>query len=88
MEAILLKNQIYTKLEKLTDEQLLLVSDFVGWVEKALPKKSKTVSKIKKNNHSNGQRDMTAVYELQKLFQEIGGDSLVADAINDREDRI
>lgn len=88
MEAILLKNQIYTKVKKLTDEQLLLVSDFVGWVEKALPKKGTTVSKKEKTNPVNGQRDMTAVYELQKLFQEIGSESLIADAINEREDRL
>ena len=35
MEAILIKNEIYAKVEKLTAEQLLLVSDFVGLVEKA-----------------------------------------------------
>ena len=88
MEAILLKNQIYTKVEKLTAEQLLLVNDFVMLVEKTSPKRQRTVSENEKTKVINGQRDMTAVYELQKIFKDIGITSLVADAILEREDRI
>ena len=88
MEATIIKNKIHTKIEKLTEEQLLLVSDFVGWVEKALPKKRATVAKNDKTNAVNGQRDMTAIYELQKLFKESGLTSLVADSIIEREDRL
>lgn len=88
MEATIIKNKIYTKVEKLTEEQLLLVSDFVGWVEKALPKKRTTIAKNGKTESINGQRDMTAIYELQKLFQESGLTSLVADSIIEREDRL
>lgn len=85
MEAILIKNEIYAKVEKLTAEQLLLVSDFVGLVEKALPTKRTSVAKKEKN----GQRDMTAIHELQKMFQEAGlSQTLVADAILEREDRL
>ena len=85
MEAILLKNQIHTKVEKLTAEQLLLVNDFVMLVEKTSSKKQKTVSKNEKTKTVNGQRDMTAVYELQKIFQEVGITSLIDDAILERE---
>lgn len=88
MEAILLKNQIHTKVEKLTAEQLLLVNDFVMLVEKISHKKQKTVSKNEKTKVVNGKRDMTAIYELQKIFQEVGITSLVSDAILEREDRI
>lgn len=88
MEAILLKNQIHTKVEKFTAEQLLLVNDFVMLVEKTSQKKQKTVSKNEKTKTVNGQRDMTAVYELQKIFQEIGITSLTTDAILEREDRV
>ena len=88
MEAILLKNQIHTKVEKLTAEQLLLVNDFVMLVEKISHKKQKTVSKNEKTKVVNGKRDMTAIYELQKIFQEVGITSLISDAILEREDRI
>ena len=88
MEAILLKNQIHTIVEKLTAEQLLLVNDFVMLVEKISHKKQKTVSKNEKTKVVNGKRDMTAIYELQKIFQEVGITSLVSDAILEREDRI
>ena len=88
MEAILLKNQIHTKVEKLTAEQLLLVNDFVMLVEKISHKKQKTVSKNEKTKVVNGKRDMTAIYELQKIFQEVGITSLIPDAILEREDRI
>ena len=88
MEAILIKNEIYTKVEKLTAEQLLLVNDFVGLVEKALPTKRTSVSKKEKINAVNGQRDMTAIHELQKMFQETGlFETLVSDAILERENR-
>ena len=85
MEAILLKNQIHTKVEKLTADQLLLVNDFVMLVEKTSPKKQKTVSKKEITKVVNGKRDMTAVYELQKIFQEVGITSLIDDAILERE---
>ncbi len=88
MEAAIIKNKIYTKVEKLTEEQLLLVSNFVGWVEKALPKKRITKAKNDKTKVAGEQRDMTAIYELQKLFQESGLTSLVADSIIEREDRL
>ena len=88
MEAILLKNQIHTIVEKLTAEQLLLVNDFVMLVEKISHKKQKTVSKNEKTKVVNGKRDMAAIYELQKIFQEVGITSLVSDAILEREDRI
>ncbi len=88
MEVILLKNQIYTKVEKLTTEQLLLVSDFVGWVEKALPKKNTTVPKSITPPPVNGHRDMTAIYALQELFQDINSDLLITDVTNEREDRV
>ena len=88
MEATIIKNQIYTKVEKLTEEQLLLVSDFIGWVEKALPKKRATAAKSDKTKATNGQRDMTVIYKLQKLFKESGLTSLVADSIIERENRL
>ena len=64
----------------------MLVSDFIGWVEKALPKKWTATAKKDKTKATNGQRDMTAIYELQKLFKESGLTSLVADSIIERED--
>ena len=89
MEAILIKNEIYAKVEKLTAEQLLLVSDFVGLVEKALPTKRTSVAKKEKINAVNGQRNMTAIHELQKMFQETGlSQTIVADVILEREDRL
>ena len=89
METQLIKNEIYAKVEKLTVEQLLLVDDFVGLVEKALPNKRKFVSKKEITNVVNEQRDMTAIHELQTLFQEVGlSETLVSDAILEREDQV
>ena len=53
MEAILLKNQIHTKVEKLTAEQLLLVNDFVMLVEKTSPKKQ-PLSDARQGDQSHG----------------------------------
>ena len=53
-----------------------------------MPKKRATIGKNDKTNAVNGQRDMTAIYELQKLFKESGLTSLVADSIIEREDRL
>ncbi len=89
MEAILIKNKIYTKVEKLTAEQLLLVSDFLSWIEKAFPNKQIVVSPKEQTKIVDGQRDMTAIFDLQKLFQETHLDStIVSDVIFEREDRL
>ena len=87
MKAALLKNHIYIKVKKLTEEQLLLVDSFVELLEKAIPQKNNIVYKKEKTQAVNNRRDMTAVYELQKLFQGIAIPSLVEDVILEREDR-
>ena len=87
MKAALLKNHIYIKVKKLTEEQLLLVDSFVELLEKAIPQKNNIVYKKEKTQAVNNQRDMTAIYELQKLFQGIAIPSLVEDVILEREDR-
>ncbi len=90
MEAILLKNQIQHKIEQLTPQQLLLVSNFVGWVEKALPQtiQNTTTFKNKKNSTAKKPRNLHAILEIQKVFQEAGVTSLVQDAMLERDDRI
>jgi hypothetical protein len=85
MEAVLLKKEIYTKVDNLTDEQLQLVSDFVGLIEKVqLIKKNKKQTKPT----ANGKRDMKPIYELQKIFKELGTTSFIDDAISEREERL
>jgi hypothetical protein len=71
MEAILLKNQIYVQLEKLTPEQLLLLSDFVGLMEKSLPQFTKNVltPKKTKNKIAKKPHSLNAIHEMQKAFQ-------------------
>ena len=88
MDAILLRNHIYTKVEALTEDQLLLVNDFVGLLEKVVPKGRKSAINKSKTRAINGERDMIPIYELQKLFREVGITSLVDDVILERDDRL
>ncbi len=88
MKVVLLQNHIYIKVKRLLEEQLLLVDSFVELLEKAIPHENNIVYKKEKTQAVNNQRDMTAIYELQKLFQGIAIPSLVEDVILEREDRI